>query len=157
MKRFSLAARSPRERRILIAAAALGIPMLVWLSIWQPLLKMRADAEQKVAQSRVALEWMQRASAQVKSLRGQPSAGQPRGAPNQRITRAAQVLQLSISRIEPAGNNRFNLWLADADYKNTVRFLDTLQQQGFNIDSLTMAQQGGPGMVSVRMSIEATL
>lgn len=157
MKRFSLADRTPRERRILMAAAALGIPMLVWLAIWQPLLTMHGDAEQKLAQSRATLEWMQMASARVKSLRGQQSTSRPIGAPNQRVTRAAQALQLSISRIEPAGDNRFNLWLADADYKNTVRFLDALQQQGFNIDSLTMAQQGAPGVVSVRLSIEAAL
>lgn len=155
MKRFSLADRTPRERRIVIGAVALGIPLLVWALIWQPLLGMHARAEAGVEQRRDTLEWMQQASVRVKALQGRHTGGTTRGGPpNQRITRAAQSLQLSIARIEPAGNNRFNLWLAEADYRNAVRFFDALQQQGFTIDSLTMARQS-PGTVSVRLSIEA--
>ncbi len=151
----SLAERSPRERQILLAGIGIGVPMLVWLLIWQPLLNMNSAAAQRVEQRRATLTWMQQASAQVRALQGQGAQQRTVAAPNQFITREAARLNLQINRIEPVANNRFNIWLAQADYLATVRLLDALHRQGFSIDSLNLAKQGEAGMVSVRLSVRA--
>lgn len=154
--KFQLADRTPRERLILTVGAALAVPMIIWLLVWQPLLKGRDEAEKKVQARQQTLEWMRGAAAQVKALRASGvSASGVQQPPQQLVTSAAAQHKLLINRIEPAGGNRYNLWLAEADYLAVVRFIDTLQSRGVAVDAMSLSRQPGPGLVSVRLSVGA--
>ena len=69
--------RSERERWILLGGIFAGIPLLVWLLLWQPLLDARASAEERLAQRQQIYSWMQGAAAQVTPRAGEGSHSAP--------------------------------------------------------------------------------
>ncbi len=156
---WKLTQRTERERKIVYCGVAVGIPLIIWLAIWQPLLSWRASAEQRYESRVQTLEWMHSAAASIRAHRqsGKQGAAVYSGSPEQRITRAASGLGLAISRIEPSGERRFNVFFTDANYKQFLQFADQLQQQGLVIESLTMGQLPAPGHVSIRMTLESAL
>ncbi|MFT5576769.1 MAG: general secretion pathway protein M [Bermanella sp.] len=156
---WKLTQRTESERKTVFIGAAAGIPLIIWLAIWQPLLSWRTDAEQRFDSRQQTLEWMQSAATTIRAHRqsGRPSTSAVSGSPEQMITRAAAVLGLAISRIEPSGEQRFNVFFAEADYQQFLQFVDQLQKQGLIIESLTMGQLPKPGQVSIRMTLESAL
>lgn len=156
---WKLSQRTESERRTVYIGVAVGIPLIVWLAIWQPLLSWRAQAEQSYNSRQQTLEWMHSAAAKIRSHRqsGKPGAAVIGGSPEQMITRAASVRGLAISRIEPSGEQRYNVFFADAPYNQFLQFVDQLQKQGLVIESLTMGQLPQPGRVSIRMTLESAL
>ena len=156
---WKLSRHSERERRTVFIGVAVGIPLIVWLAIWQPLLSWRAEAEQRYESRQQTLEWMQSAAATIQAHRSAGKTGSMAfsGSPEQMITRSASALGLAISRIEPSGERRFNVFFADAPYKQFLQFVDQLQKQGLIIESLTMGQLPQPGQVSIRMTLESAL
>jgi general secretion pathway protein M len=153
--RIDLSHRTPRERQILLLGAIVGIPMIIWLAIWQPLLQSNTRWQQQVEQKRTELEWMQQAAAQVIALREGGDRRAQAGSPEQRVTREAGRLVLSVNRIEPGTGNRLNLWFNDADYDKVVRLLDALQTHGFAIENLSLSRQATPGQVNARITLGA--
>lgn len=153
--KLNLADRTPREKMILTAGVTVGVPLLVWLLVWNPLLSARQEALTKLESRRQTLEWMRGAASEIQSLRGtgKIAARSVTGSPEQMITSAARQQKLVINRIEPSGENRYNLWLAEADYQGAIRFLDSLHKQGVAVDSLNMARQAVPGRVSLRLTV----
>nr|WP_246386860.1 type II secretion system protein M [Litorivivens lipolytica] len=156
---WRMSGRTPRERQIVLGAVIIGIPLIVWALIWQPLLDWRSSEQQRLESRQRTLEWMQGAAAKIEGYRrsGRQSTGRSGGSPEQSITRTAAALGLSLSRMEPGGDQRFNVFFSDAEYKNLLRFLHQLQEQGLVIESLTMGQLPQAGHVSVRMTLGAAL
>jgi|GEM_PF-976240 len=156
---WKLSQRTESERKTVYIGVAVGIPLIIWLAIWQPLLSWRAESEQRYDSRAQTLEWMQAAAATIRAHRqsGKSGAGGFSGSPEQMITRSAAALGLAISRIEPSGERRFNVFFADAAYKPFLQFVDQMQKQGLIIESLTMGQLPQPGRVSIRMTLESAL
>ena len=154
---WKLTQRTERERQIVFGGVALAVPLLIWAMIWQPLLDWRAEEARRLDAKRQSLEWIQGAAAQIEAYRkaGRASGSRIAGSPEQVITRSASTLGLSVSRIEPNGDRRYNVFFSSADYKSFLRFVDQLQQLGLTIESLTMGQLPQPGQVSVRMTLES--
>lgn len=146
--------RSERERWILLGGIFAGIPLLVWLLLWQPLLDARASAEERLTQRQQIYSWMQGAAAQVTAARGRgQSLGTVSGSPQQQITSAARQFGVNISRIEPQSNGRFLVQVAMTDYNSAVRFIDALLMAGMPLDSLSMGRLDVPGRVSLRATL----
>lgn len=154
---WKLSQRTERERQIVYGGVAIAIPLLVWALIWQPLLQWRTTEERRAESKQQTLEWMRGAAAQIEMYRraGRAANAGIAGSPEQLITRSAASLGLAVSRIEPSGDRRFNVFFAAADYKNFLKFIHQLQQQGLSIESLTMGQLPQSGQVSVRMTLES--
>ena len=72
-----LADMQPRERQLVIAAAALVVFFIAYLLLWQPYGgKHLQSLQEKVAEQRVTLAWMQEAAVRAQQLRsGSSQAG----------------------------------------------------------------------------------
>lgn len=146
--------RSDRERWILLAGLFAGIPLLVWLLVWQPLLDARASAAERLAQRQQVYSWMQGAAAQIREARDRgQSPSVLGGSPQQQITSAARQFGVNISRIEPQSNGRYLVQVAMTDYNSAVRFIDALLMAGMPLDSLSIGLLDSPGRVSLRASL----
>lgn len=154
---WRLSQRTERERRTVFAGVLLGVPLALWLLIWEPLLSWRAAEQERYLSKQQTLEWMQAAAARIEAYRaaGRDAEAAVSGSPEQLITRGAASLGLTVSRIEPSGDRRFNVFFSAVPYADFIRFIDQLQRQGLLIDSLTMGQLPEPGQVSVRLTLEA--
>lgn len=147
--------RTERERGILLLALVLGVPILVWLLLWQPLLSARTQAAEKLVQRDKTYSWMQESSAKIVAAgmagkQQDSGAGQP--LPGQ-IAQIAKQLSITLTRLEPQSDGRYSIWLASLDYNNAVRFIDTLLKAGITIDNLDLSLLERPGMVSLRAAV----
>ena len=149
-----LEGRNERERQILIIGGILAIPLIIWMLIWQPLLKANSAAETKLEQRRKAYAWMQQAAAQIQSMRGSvPQSAALSGSPQQQITGAAAALSININRIEPQSSGRYSVWVAKTDYSSAVQFIETLSVAGMTLYSANITLLDSPGSVSLRASL----
>ncbi|MBD2858555.1 type II secretion system protein M [Spongiibacter sp. KMU-158] len=145
------ASRTERERQILILGTVFGLPLLIWLALWQPMLQARASGEEKLLQRRQTYEWMQQSAATIKANQGGAKTVAS-GSPQQKITAAAAQHTITLTRIEPMSNGRYTLWVSAADYNSAVHFVDALLRAGLTLESLSMNQLDVPGTVSLRAS-----
>lgn len=153
-----LASRTERERQILLLGVGLGVPLLVWMLIWQPLLKARDASAERLSQRQQSYLWMQEAAAKITAARGNGSAVTAvSGSPQQQITAAARDIGIKLSRIEPQSDGRYSVWVARSDYNAVIRFIDVLNQAGLPPDSLSINLLDVPGMVSLRASFGRSL
>ncbi|MGB1907390.1 MAG: type II secretion system protein GspM [Spongiibacter sp.] len=145
--------RSEREQQILAAGILVGIPLLVYLLIWQPLLDGRRAAAERLEQRQQSYIWMQNAAAQIRAAQGNGQRLAFTGSPQQQITSAARQYSINISRIEPQSGGRYSVWVARCDYNNAVQFIDALLASGIALQSLSMNLLDVPGNVSLRLSL----
>ncbi|MBD3620400.1 MAG: type II secretion system protein M [Chromatiales bacterium] len=69
---------SPRDRRILIAGAAVALPLLFYVLAWAPLQRQITQLETSVAAQRASFSWMQSAAVEVARLRARNANLAPR-------------------------------------------------------------------------------
>ena len=63
-----LEGRTEQERLTLIAGAAVAVPLIIWLLLWQPLLAARDNAQTRLEQRRGSYVWMQQAASQLQVM-----------------------------------------------------------------------------------------
>ena len=148
-----LEGRTEQERFTLFAGAAVALPLMIWLMLWQPLLAARDNAETRLEQRRSSYVWMQQAAKQLQSVRGRVPAGAVSGSPQQLITRAAAALSINVSRLEPQSSGRYSLWVASTDYTSAVQLIEALSVAGMILYSVNMSLLDVPGNVSLRASV----
>ena len=148
-----LEGRTEQERITLIAGAAVAVPLMVWLLLWQPLLVARDNAETRVEQRRSSFVWMQQAAKQLQAAHGNGAASARSGSPQQQITRAAAALGINVNRIEPQSAGRYSLWVASTDYTSAVQLIEALSTTGMTLYSVNMSVLDVPGSVSLRASV----
>ncbi len=152
-----LSARSEREQQVVFAGVFVGLPLILWLALWQPLLQARDSSAQRLEQRRDAYLWMQEAAAQIRVARGNGrQLTVAAGSTQQQITSAARQFSLAISRIEPQAAGRYSVQVSSADYNSAVRFVDALLMTGMPLHSLAMGRLDVPGKVSLRVSLGGT-
>ncbi len=148
-----LEGRTEQERLTLIAGAAVAVPLIIWLLLWQPLLAARDIAQTRLEQRRGSYVWMQQAASQLQAAHGNVPTGALSGSPQQQITGAAAALGVNVNRLEPQSAGRYSLWVASTDYKSAVRLVEALSVAGMTVYSVNMSLLDVPGNVSLRASV----
>ncbi|MBI2381365.1 MAG: type II secretion system protein M [Gammaproteobacteria bacterium] len=149
--------QSPRDRRVLlVGAGALGLALL-WLVVIKPFGKYMSTTRLQVEGQRELLGYMRQSAAQVLALRGQGGAsGTLPGGMSlaQAVNQAATENGLTLSRWQPDGEHKLQLWLDDADFDALVIWLGRLESQyGARVDSIAVNQGEAPGRVKVRLAL----
>lgn len=153
-------ALATRERLILGAGAALTALLLLWALLWQPLVSEVRRMETEVAAQRENLRWMQAAAAELQQLRGSgaPAAGLAGrsllGVADQSARSAG--LGTGLKRIEPDGADAVRVRLEGVSFDTVVLWLDGLaRQSGVTANSVTVERTEAPGLVNVRLTLQA--
>ncbi|WP_111557257.1 type II secretion system protein GspM [Paracoccus sediminilitoris] len=138
--------RTPRERWLLGMGAAM---VLVWVAItliWQPVQSRRQDARQQIAFYDRALAALQSSDA--------PAAPVDARALNAIVTEAAASFDLTIRRLEPAGE-RIRVTLDDAAFQTLVLWLEAMDRDsGLRATELDLSRRPAPGTVNAIMVLE---
>lgn len=147
-------ARQPRERLVLGAGSAIGMLVLAWALVWDPLLASRDALRLEVARQSAQLAWMRPAVADALS-RGNP----PEAAPDGRslLARAdagarAAGLGNQLVAVEPQGNDRVSVRLVGVDFDRFAAWLESLATAGLSIDELSV-QRAAANTVDVRLAL----
>ncbi len=152
-----LADMQPRERQLVIAAAALLVFFIAYLLLWQPFGGQRLQSlRDKVAEQRATLAWMQQAALRAQQLRG-GAAQAGRGQSLMTVvdlTAKKNDLSAAMKRVEPAGDHSVRVWIEQAPFDTIAGWLDELNRNySVHVDLITLDREAGPGRVNARITL----
>ncbi|MDZ7753714.1 MAG: type II secretion system protein M [Gammaproteobacteria bacterium] len=151
---------APRERRVVLAGAALLVGLLMWALVWAPFRDQYLALEGAVAGKQELAAWMIRTAAQIQALEGD-RAPPPPGDGNRSLL--ATVDQTSrqaglgphIKRIEPDGQGAVRLWLEEAPFDPMVGWLVALAEgHGIHARQAGVDGRDTAGRVNARLTLE---
>ncbi|HQU14851.1 MAG: hypothetical protein B7Z66_03530 [Chromatiales bacterium 21-64-14] len=152
-----LAARTPRERQILIIGAALLAVLLLYGVVLRPFHNRLATLRHNVDEQRALLHWMHGAAGQIQALRGSAGnrvSGQPILSLVDQTARQEQ-LGNAVKRLEPDSSGGVRVWLEQAPFDQVVQWLGKLERDhGLQLESITVESTGVPGQVSGRAVLQ---
>jgi type II secretory pathway component PulM len=122
--------RSRAERRTLAALAILATLALLWLAVWQPIVRDSARLEQRTVADRAALGEARRASDEIAALaRAAPVApvADPRAALEAIL--AARNLKGAASQFERLDNDRLRVTFDSIAFDALAEVLEALQRE----------------------------
>lgn len=154
--RAALDQRTPRERVLLIGGGAILLVLLLYLGIWEPMLRAHQQRGEALASARALAVRIESAAALAQS-RGP-------GVANRQISVLSAVDQSSRgptlgkppSRLQPDGNGdkSVKVWFEDVSFDNLLRWLAELQTQyAISVGSAEIERGAAPGAVSVRLTL----
>lgn len=150
----------PRERRTLgIGAVALATILFVFV-IWLPAHRGAQAMQEKLADQRVLLAWMQQASAEAKALQA-AGGGVQQGMGGQNlfsfIDKSARDAGLgeAIRQVEPTNDQRVRVNLQQASFDTVMSWLATLKTRyGIEASQLSVRRGNEPGRVDAQIVLE---
>ena len=145
----ALADRTPRERLLLGALAAVGAAALIYLTIWQPLDRSRSALVAGIARQEGLTA---RISALGTADAPTPLPSDPRP-PAVIVSDTAATAALSIRRLEPVEDG-VRVVLEDADFGAVLTWLDTLDRDsGLRVAEIDISRRPEPGLVSTTVML----
>ncbi|HEY5604677.1 MAG TPA: type II secretion system protein M [Gammaproteobacteria bacterium] len=152
----------PRERRVLIAGAAVLLVALLYLLAWAPFTKKIASLEKSNQENQELLVWMEQSAEEAKKLQATLRSNNPTSSSKGQsllgiIDRTAKTENLgkSVKRVQPDGQSKAGVWLENAPFNDTIKWLENLQrQQGIHIVTSVIEKLEEPGLVNARLVLE---
>ncbi|MGD8998843.1 MAG: type II secretion system protein M [Granulosicoccaceae bacterium] len=148
-----------RERRTVLAGAAMLAVLMLYLLAWEPLLAERARLTASVDTLRSDHSWMQKAASELKQLRGSGAVATQRfGSLLGVINSTAQpVLKDAVlKRVEEDRDNSVRVWIEAVAFDDLVLWLGDLQRRyGITASSISAERLGKPGRVNARLILQA--
>lgn len=146
--------REPGERWFLSIGAGAITLLLVYAFLWEPLQTRIAQQHATLAEQQGTLEWMRRASSEVRQLRTR-AADQRTDGPQPSLlgilesSAREQGLRDRIGRMEPVGDDTVRLDLREVGFDRALRWIATLQQShGVEVVETSVVANASPGTVN---------
>jgi len=149
-----------KRERIVVAALTVIVALLVFQSlIWQPLYQGRDNARNSVDKQAQLLSWIQKQALVVKQL--QASSTQVTSSSqsiSQRINTAAKSRKIEINRFQTSGDNSVQVWLDNADFSQSLLWLEVLQKRHrVIVESISVSETNKAGLVGIRATLSTNL
>jgi general secretion pathway protein M len=152
---------APRERMMVIAAAALVVLLLAYSLVWAPLRGSYVELRDSVAAQRETAVWMQESAQLLAQLR--QSGARSTGLGGQSLlsladsTARAGGLAGALRRVEPEGQGSVRVWLEGASFDQLIQWLNSLSDRyGVNADTVSLERvEDAAGRVNARLTLQA--
>ncbi|MGD8379320.1 MAG: type II secretion system protein M [Gammaproteobacteria bacterium] len=149
---------SPREQLLVLAAAAALTLMLAWFGAIAPYLHWHDGLEQRVAQKRELVAWMQESATRIRALEGTGTAPvHAGGSLFANVNLAAQNAGLagSMKRISPEGDTSVRVRMEGASFDSLIRWLADLDRgYGVSVDSISIDRAEQDGTVNASITLK---
>ena len=152
---------APREQRMVLFGGIALVIMAFYFGIWEPVQTQKENLEKAIAEQRAVRDWIQQAAIEVDALRGRSRTGSRAASGGRSLlavvdqTAKQGKLGPALRRVEPEGTAAVRVWLDQASFDDTVRWLAGLQRDhGIFVSTITVDRQDAPGMVNVRLSLQ---
>ncbi len=144
-----------RQRRVLLAGAAVLGALLLWLGVWQPLDQRRDRLRQQVTDTAEQLAQFRLGLAQGQA--GNDAWRAP-GSLLSRVDAEARALGVlpHLNTLEPQGTDAVRLQLRDVPFDALANWLERLSTQGVGVDELSLQRAGEPGRVDATLLLRDT-
>lgn len=149
-----------RQQRVLAAAALILVAAALFVWVWEPLAQSRDLERERVAAQRALLDWLEAVEPAARALRqGQAGARDLGGRSLLGVadqTARAAGLAGALTRIEPVGEDQVRVWLDEAEFTATMRWLETLSvNHPVRTAQLEVERGRAAGMVNARVTLSA--
>lgn len=138
-----------REQWLVLVMSLMVSVFLLYSVVWQPLGDNLAKTEKKLANRQALLTWVTDNTAryqQVKSTGGKKSTGSLSSI----INRTANQQQLTITRMQPQGDNVL-VWVDSASFTQLLFWLEHLaNNEDLQVQAIDLAQGDKSGEVRIR-------
>jgi general secretion pathway protein M len=148
-------ALAPRERLMVAVAGAVVFVTLLYLLIWEPLVKAHEQRAEALDSARALATRIESAA-----LLTQRSALGARVDRNTSLlaavdqTSRSPTLGKAPSRLQPEGDREVKVWLEDVSFDNLLRWLSELENRyGIAASSAEIERGTTPGSVSARLTL----
>jgi general secretion pathway protein M len=139
-----------REQRLVLVAGSVFIVFLLYSLIWQPLNESLAKTEQKLASRQVLLAWVTDNTSRYQNAKATGKGNKSSGSLSSIINRTANQQQLTITRIQPQGDN-VQVWLDSVPFTQLLFWLEHLaNNEDLQVQAIDLAQGEKQGEVRVR-------
>lgn len=148
-------ALAPRERLMVAIAGVVVLVTLLYLLVWEPLVKAHHGRAEALDAARALAGRIETAAALVQ-----------RGAGGTRVDRSTSLLAAvdqtsrsptlgkAPSRLQPEGDREVKVWLEDVAFDNLLRWLAELETRyGIGASSAEIERGSAPGTVSARLTL----
>lgn len=149
-------ARSPRERAILAAVAAIAAVLLVVAFAWLPMERSRARNAAQLPALRASVAQMRAQAEEVKALRAAPAVAAT-GTPVAALVASGTLAQgLPGARVSALDAKRVRLAVDDASWTRLVEWLAaTSAAHGLAVDEASVEALASPGRVRASLVLAA--
>jgi len=149
-----------RQQTLLVLAAVTVLGAIVFVALWEPMLEAREQRQDQVAAQQALSSWLATVAPMAAELRqrsgrkSDTASGSLLGLADE--TARAAGLAGALSRIEPGGEDRVRVWLDQADFVATMRWLEDLAgSHPVAVSRLDLERAASSGQVNVRVTLDA--
>lgn len=146
-----------RERSILLGGGALAVFILFYTFIWEPWQKDLEQLRSQVPEKSQDLIWMKEQARVIQPLLGKKTnpSNNTQTPLLTLIERSANQVKIrkAIRRISPTENDQVRIWLADADFDQWLRWLETLKSSNIKVTEANIDRSQTVG-VSIRVTLQ---
>ena len=130
-----------------------GIVLLFWLIIWQPVFERNSFLEQRLLQKSNQFEWMEGAAKTLSAVAGNGSASLSGSQLRQKVSQTASQLGLVINRIQESRNDAIQVQFEQVEFNKLLTLIDHLKLAGADLQRISLTKDDTPGFVSVQLVI----
>ena len=141
-----------RERIALFGFFVFLVVVVLYLAIWTPANELVANGERDYARNLKLLEHLKSTNPEALASKGQSRQKQGGRSLLTTVTRTAQTVGVSPSRMQPEGSEALSVWFDTVAFTRLMLFLERLQSgQGIVVRQISVESHGKPGQVSARV------
>ncbi len=148
-----------RERQMVLAATAVIVITLLYLTIWEPISRGIEDQTQKYQTQLDILDWMQTAATEVRTLQAS-GATKKQTSNSQPVTLLVETsattagLKPYLRKLESTSDKGARVTIDDASFDQILLWLNTLQTQyGISVSSANIDRADKAGAINARMTL----
>jgi len=139
-----------REQRLVLTMATAVSIFLLYSFIWQPLNDNLDKKERTLASRQALLTWVTDNTTRFQNIKLTAGANKSKGSLSSIINRTANQQQLTITRMQPQGDN-VQVWLDSAPFTQLLFWLEHLaNNENLRVQAIDLAQGAKQGEVRVR-------
>ncbi len=142
---------TPRERWLILGALPLGLLLIGWIWVWQPLQREREALRARIADALTVQAVLDRYPAEATPL---AARSVPEGPISARVTRSAQAAGIDLARLEPRGAALTAL-VDETPFDAVVDWIGQMERnEGLRLTRIEIDRRPTPGAVSARLDLE---
>ena len=139
-----------REQRLMQVMSSAIVVFLLYSLLWQPLNESLSKTEQKLANRQALLLWVTENTARYQNVKSKNGGKKSNGSLSSIINRTANQQQLTITRMQPQGDN-VQVWLDSAPFTQLLFWLEHLaNNEDLQVQAIDLTKADKQGEVRVR-------
>ncbi|HEB27664.1 MAG TPA: type II secretion system protein M [Porticoccus sp.] len=143
---------SEKDQKALKLLALFIAPLLLYFLIITPSFTYYTEAKTDYQESRELLAWINSNKTNISTAKSSPTTA-PNLPLSQFVSTSADKNKISISRLQPQGENNVRIWLSEAEFSVLTKWLLTLTNKGLKISSITVDKTPISGVVNAQCLI----